>query len=56
MIFRIPLQAKRNKMPKLDVPMTIGYGIDAIDAARKNQRRGTTICFTRQKGALVDGD
>jgi hypothetical protein len=27
--------------------MTCGYGIDAIDAARKNQRRSTNICFAR---------
>jgi hypothetical protein len=34
-IFRILLLTSQNKMEKLDVPMTRGYGIDAIDAVRK---------------------
>jgi hypothetical protein len=36
-IFRIPLQTSKNTAAKLDGPMTCGYGIDAIDAARENQ-------------------
>src|SRR5262249_60683753 len=46
---------ERNIAAKLDGPMTFGYGVDAIDAARKNQRGGTNICFSRRKGALVAG-
>jgi hypothetical protein len=42
----------KNRTAKLDRPMTCGYGIDAIDAARKNQRCGTNLCFSRRKGAL----
>src|SRR5215510_6100389 len=33
----------RKSDAKLDGPMTCGYGIDAIDAARENQRCGTNI-------------
>src|SRR5947209_3256788 len=44
-----------NRKAKLDRLMTVGYWIDAIDAARKNRRCGTNICFSRRKGALVDG-
>jgi len=55
-IFRIPLHTNENIAAKLDGPMTFGYGIDAIDAAHKNQRGGTNICFSRRKGALVDGE
>jgi hypothetical protein len=29
--------------------MISGYGIDAIDAARENQKCGTDICFLRRK-------
>jgi hypothetical protein len=36
-IFRIHLQTIKNTTAKLDDPMTCGYGIDAIDAARENQ-------------------
>jgi len=46
------LQANEIKTPQLDGLLTCGYGIDAIDAARKNQRRSTNICFSRRKGAL----
>jgi hypothetical protein len=46
----------KNRTAKLDRPMTCGYGIDAIDAARKNQRCGTNLCFSRRKGELVDGE
>jgi len=30
------LQTAKNATAKLDGPMTCGYGIDVIDAARKN--------------------
>jgi hypothetical protein len=33
-IFRIPLRTSKDTTAKLDGPMTCGYGIDAIDAAR----------------------
>jgi hypothetical protein len=55
-IFRIPLQTNKNTTTKLDGPMTCGYGIDAIDAARENQGRGTNIRFSRRKGALEGDD
>ncbi|WP_156918205.1 hypothetical protein [Bradyrhizobium sp. Cp5.3] len=32
---RIPLHTNENIAAKLDGPMTFGYGIDAIDVARK---------------------
>jgi hypothetical protein len=54
-IFRIPLQASENITAKIDGPMTFGYGIDAADSARKNQRCGTNICFSRQRaGCHID--
>ena len=39
-IFRIPLHTSENITAKLDEPMTFGYGIGAIDVARKDQRGG----------------
>jgi hypothetical protein len=46
---------ERKYTAKIDGPMTFGYGIDATDSARKNQRRGTNICFSRQR-ARADSD
>lgn len=37
---------QKSRTAKLDGPMTCGYGIDAIDAARKNRRCSTNICFS----------
>jgi hypothetical protein len=36
-IVRIPLQKRESTTAKLDDPITCGYGIDAIEAARENQ-------------------
>jgi hypothetical protein len=55
-IFRIALRTSKNTTAKLDGPMTFGYGIDAMDAARENQGRGTNIRFSRLKGALEGDD
>jgi hypothetical protein len=55
-IFRIPLQKSENRTAKLDGPMTFGYGIDATDSARKNQRCGTNICFSRRKAGRHNDD
>jgi hypothetical protein len=40
-VFRVPLHAQ-DAAVKLDGPITCAYRIDAIDAARENQRCGTT--------------
>ena len=53
---RIPLQTSENRPAKLDGPMTFGYGIDATDAARKKQRCGTNICFSRRKAGRHNDD
>src|SRR6267154_3695913 len=54
--FRIALRTSKNTTAKLDGPMTFGYGIDAMDAARENQGRGTNIRCSRRKGALEGDD
>jgi hypothetical protein len=36
-IFRIPSRTRKNTTAKLAGPMTCGYGIDAIKAARESQ-------------------
>ena len=43
----------RSRAAKLDGPITFGYGIDATDSARANQRRDTNICFLRRRPAVI---
>ena len=44
--FDLLANKQKNRTAKLDGPMTCGYGIDAIDVARKNRRCSTNICFS----------
>jgi len=45
-----------NGTAKIDGPMTIGYGIDAIDSTCKNQLCGTNICFLRERARRHNDD
>ncbi|MDL2409705.1 hypothetical protein PY650_29600 [Rhizobium calliandrae] len=42
-IFRPPLLASKNRMAKLDGPMTYGYGIDAHDAKPNKSPKDTML-------------
>ena len=40
-IFKVPVQMSENGMAKLDRPMSIGYGVDAIHLPYNSQQGGT---------------